>query len=144
MPNPIPKRRLAAHKHQQGRCYYCGLPMWLKDPQKFAKQYGLKPSTVAGLRCTAEHLVAQQEGGTNAANNIVAACLTCNARRHRKKVPLRPPQHRDRVRSRLLVGKWHPRALVKLVSCPGRLSRASVPTSRTPHDRDPHVTPTAG
>jgi len=32
MPNSIAKHRLNAFKHQQGRCYYCGLPMWLSPP----------------------------------------------------------------------------------------------------------------
>lgn len=116
MPNPIPKHRLAAHTHQQGRCYYCDLPMWLESPEELAVRYSLKPSALSGLRCTAEHLTARQDGGGNTRENIVAACLTCNSRRHRSAKPLGPRKHRKKVRARLQVGKWHPQALKKLVA----------------------------
>ncbi|MCB1768257.1 MAG: HNH endonuclease [Candidatus Competibacteraceae bacterium] len=89
--------------------------MWLKNADELTAEYGVKASTVVGLQCTAEHLVARQDGGANAADNIVAACKTCNGRRHRKAVPLSPENHRRRVRARILGGKWHPQALVQLL-----------------------------
>lgn len=115
MPQSLIKYRLAAYQRQQGRCYYCGLPMWFKHTDEFAKKYGLKPSSVAALQCTAEHLVARQDGGTNTGANIVAACRKCNGGRHRRTVPLSPAQHRARVQARLRAGKWHPPALARLV-----------------------------
>lgn len=115
MPKSISKHRLATYKRQQGRCYYCGLPMWLKSADELAKGLGVKARTIKGLQCTAEHLVARQDGGDNSTENIVAACRTCNGCRHRKAVPLSPWEHRERVQARLRAGKWHPQALVRLV-----------------------------
>ena len=67
MPSVIAKNRLIAYQRQSGRCYYCDLPMWLgKLPGKRHRP--------ASLQCTAEHLVARQDGGDNSARNIVAAC----------------------------------------------------------------------
>ena len=43
---------------QSGRCFYCGLPMWLTAPSEL----GLKASKARAFQCTAEHLVAQQDG----------------------------------------------------------------------------------
>ena len=50
--------RTSAFHAQFGRCYYCGLPMWLAAPSEL----GLKPSKARAFQCTAEHLVAQQDG----------------------------------------------------------------------------------
>lgn len=107
----IAKHRLNAFKRQQGLCHYCGLPMWLDRPEEVSAAIGARPRTVSGLRCTAEHLVARQDGGANTESNIVAACLTCNGRRHRVKKPLNPIDYRKRVQGRVAAGRWHPPAL---------------------------------
>ena len=71
-------RKLAFVK-QAGRCYYCDIPM--------------TPSANGAPRphwrsCTAEHLVARQDGGEDSAENVVAACHYCNRRRHARPHPL--------------------------------------------------------
>ena len=50
--------RTSAFYAQSGRCFYCGLPMWLTAPSEL----GLKASKARAFQCTAEHLVAQQDG----------------------------------------------------------------------------------
>ena len=65
MPCSIAKRRLAAFNHQEGRCYYCGLPMWLKQPAKFTAKHKISEGAASRFQCTSEHLKARQDGGTN-------------------------------------------------------------------------------
>lgn len=98
-------RTLAFHA-QHGRCCYCGLPMWQGSPDEL-KSLGLRPRTAAPLRCTAEHLVALQDGGKDVAGNIAAACWLCNSRRHKRKVPPPPETYRVMVQRRIAKGKWH-------------------------------------
>lgn len=91
---------------QEGRCYYCCLPMWddagKTDPESFSRTKTASKT----LRCTAEHLHARSEGGKDTADNIVAACWYCNNRRHRRKRPLSPEAHRLHVQRRMAAGKW--------------------------------------
>ena len=115
MPNSSRKHRLAAFKRQQGHCYYCGLPMWLEKPTAFAKKCGITERESARLQCTAEHLVARQDGGRNSRENIAAACRFCNGTRHRISSPLMPKRYRDHVLRRLRAGKWHPRSFQHLI-----------------------------
>lgn len=112
----ISKIRLAAFKGQNGRCHYCGLPMWLKQPTELTAKYRITEGEVSRLRCTAEHLVAKQDGGTDSKDNIVAACYFCNTRRHRVKSPPDPTRHRERVGRRIRAGKWHPRNVLNLIA----------------------------
>lgn len=91
---------------QEGRCYYCGLPMWdeaLNDCPAAEYRSSRRPKT---LRCTAEHLLPRSEGGVDTPENIVAACLFCNQRRHRAKCPRSPEAHRTHVRRRMAAGRW--------------------------------------
>lgn len=63
MPCKTPtKLRIAAFEAQQGRCYYCGQPMWLSDPEQFAEAHGIPLKQAALLQCTAEHLRARWSG----------------------------------------------------------------------------------
>jgi len=98
-------RRTKMHA-QQGRCYYCGLPMW--DPKMDHDMPAIcrTQSMQKNLRCTAEHLLPRSEGGANSSSNIVAACWYCNTRRHHRKQPPSPDAHRARVRERMAKGKW--------------------------------------
>jgi 5-methylcytosine-specific restriction endonuclease McrA len=107
MHNAISKHRLAAFNHQNGRCYYCGHPMWLKHPDELAPRRKISGRVLSPLRCTAEHLLAKQDGGTNSRDNIVAACHHCNKTRHRISTPPDPERYRERVGRRLRAGKWH-------------------------------------
>ena len=105
--------RTGAFHAQQGRCCYCGLPMWNGTPDELVT-LGLRARTARPLRCTAEHLLAQCEGGKNTAGNIAAACWLCNTRRHKRKSPPPPDAYRAFVQRRLARGKWHPPAVVRL------------------------------
>ncbi|WP_235872791.1 HNH endonuclease [Pseudoxanthomonas winnipegensis] len=78
--------------------------MWLASPSEL----GLKPSKGRSFQCTAEHLVAQQDGGKDLPENVVAACFLCNVRRHRRKGQApNPIPYKAHVQRRLVKGKWH-------------------------------------
>lgn len=97
--------RTAAFHAQAGRCYYCGLPMWLASPS----EPGPEASKAYSAQCTAEHLVARQDGGKDLASNIVAACCLCNQRRHQRSAgALAPDSYRAWVQRQVAKGKWLP------------------------------------
>jgi 5-methylcytosine-specific restriction endonuclease McrA len=114
--------RSLAFRLQSGHCYYCGCCMWENSPAEFARQHGITEREAHRFKCTAEHLLARQDGGTDARENIVAACRFCNSSRHRRVHALRPEEHRRRVRARLKHGKWHPKQYRRLLTnvVPGR------------------------
>ena len=91
--------------------------MWQASPDEL-KPLGLRARSAAPLRCTAEHLVAQQDGGKNVAGNIAAACWLCNTRRHKRKSPPPPDAYRAFVQRRLAKGKWHPPKVARLLAIP--------------------------
>jgi hypothetical protein len=104
-------KRNRAYESQGGICYYCRLPMWLEDEAELLVNYlGLKVRHVQWLRCTAEHLTARADGGTDAAENIAAACHFCNSRRHlwRHDHAPSPERYRARVSACMGEGHWHP------------------------------------
>jgi hypothetical protein len=89
--------------------------MWLHDPKSFARRHGLTRAEANLLQCTAEHLVARCDGGSDSPDNIVAACRHCNSRRHRRPEPLDPLTYRKHVRRRIARGCWHcPRVLTAI------------------------------
>lgn len=111
----IPTRsRSKAFARQQGRCFYCQFPMWLAQPDEFASSLGITKADASRFQCTAEHLVARQDGGGNSSKNIVAACRFCNNTRHKIPSAPNPTAYRARVSERLTKGKWHPKHLQKL------------------------------
>jgi hypothetical protein len=110
--------RAIAYKEQQGRCYYCRSPMWLTDLDAFRARYGLTKPLALQLKCTAEHLQARSEGGTNARENIAAACWLCNQRRHQRRHPPCAEKYRSLVQQRIARGRWHCTSLLSRV---GRL-----------------------
>jgi hypothetical protein len=114
MPNTLHKLRNAAYSTQQGRCYYCQVPMWLYVPEELTESLDLTHGEAAKLQCTAEHLRPRSEGGGETSNNIVAACLHCNGVRHKRKVPPAPDKYLSDVRRRVQRGKWHPRKVNRL------------------------------
>lgn len=100
--------RRQAFERQGGRCYYCGVYMWLASPAELPGA----PRTPSGwqkLRCTAEHLEPQSEGGRHTPENITAACALCNHTRHKRKRPPEPQAYRAEVRRRMKRGAWHQR-----------------------------------
>jgi HNH endonuclease len=98
--------RHRAALHQRFRCYYCRLLIWIEDPNGFAARHKLTTVQTRLLRCTAEHLRARGDGGSNRRDNVVAACFYCNSRRHRMRNPLSPPEYQARVRRRMREGRW--------------------------------------
>lgn len=59
--------------HKETRCYYCGIELLLVKNKPFNPQ-----------RLVVEHKTPVSRGGTNANDNLVAACARCNARKHKK------------------------------------------------------------
>lgn len=106
MSNAVVRARVLAASRQNYRCFYCGLPMWAARPGDFAARYRLTKRQAMSLQCTAEHLLAQCDGGTDAAANIVAACVYCNRKRHARRVAPDPLSYRDLVRRRIRHGHW--------------------------------------
>ena len=107
----LSKLRKSAYQSQNCRCYYCGLPMWC-DQQlgAFVADYAISARLARLLRCTAEHLQAQQDGGRNKQSNIAAACLFCNSHRHkgRGNAAPAPEVYKAHITKRMAKGKWHP------------------------------------
>ncbi|MBB4732496.1 HNH endonuclease [Xanthomonas arboricola] len=95
--------RIRAFHAQAGCCFYCGLPMWLASPDEL----GLRPGSARPYQCTAEHLVAQQDGGLDVSENVVAAHTRCNQGRHKQHGPVPSPDaFRALVQRRIKGGKW--------------------------------------
>jgi hypothetical protein len=100
--------RARAYFAQSGRCVYCNAPTWLTDPEKFARGHGLVRNRVRLFQATAEHLVAQQDGGCGG-DNIAMACWLCNHRRHARKGQAPAPEmFRHEVEKRLANASWWP------------------------------------
>ncbi|NOR42344.1 MAG: restriction endonuclease [Gammaproteobacteria bacterium] len=104
---PLKYPRSLAFSRQNGNCYYCGLPMWTNDPQYFSSKYKISEKQAKHFKCTGEHLVAHQHGGSSQQDNIVAACEFCNLQRHRRKSNPSPTQYKDFVQQRMDKGRWH-------------------------------------
>lgn len=102
----LQRKRARAAQRQDHVCYYCGMPVWDKDPIAFMSEYGLTRKQARMLRCTAEHLKARADGGSDSNHNIVAACWFCNSRRHLARTPLSPVEYRARVSDRMRRGRW--------------------------------------
>jgi 5-methylcytosine-specific restriction endonuclease McrA len=94
MSNRIASHRSRAFAQQNGKCFYCDLPMWIDSSKAFSEQKGLTAGQCAQFECTAEHLQPKCGGGRDNRANIVAACHHCNATRHKRKKPLSPDQWR--------------------------------------------------
>lgn len=101
------KPRSKAFIHQNGFCYYCDQPMWLKESITFSSKYNITLPQAKRFQCTGEHLIAHQDGGTSAQKNIVAACWFCNQQRHRRKIYLSPERFKKFTQKRMQKGRWH-------------------------------------
>lgn len=112
MSSRLIRSRLLAYQSQGGRCHYCGVQMWLRSMDELNPRPSSR-TQAAKLKCTAEHLIPRAEGGTDRAENIVAACLHCNLTRHRMQPAPHPPAYRTLVRKQLRNGGWHSRAIRK-------------------------------
>ena len=108
-------RRQAADR-QSHCCYYCGLPMWEKEPTAFAKTHRLTRREARLLMCTAEHLHPRSEGGPDTELNIVAACLYCNRQRHAVSRPRPSAEYKQLVADRMRRGRWLAGMLPEMVA----------------------------
>lgn len=107
MTKSLVRYRATAYIRQSGRCFYCGLPMWIGNPREFALRHNITLAQAMRFQCTAEHLEARQDGGSDSAFNIVAACRHCNQNRHRRKKAPSPDRYKELVRRRMNTGRWH-------------------------------------
>lgn len=122
MPSKLQALRRQAFSRQGGRCFYCGVRMWLELPAEISHPAG-STHIAARLRCTAEHLVPRSGGGRDTSVNIAAACAHCNRTRHRRKLPPEPEVYLAEVRRRVDRGGWHHRWVLDA----GLLARAGWP-----------------
>lgn len=122
MPNTIQRLRRHAFQSQGGRCYYCHALMWLTDPTDFIERFQLNSNQAGRHQCSAKHLVARCDGGQDAAENIVAACLVCNVRRHRMSPAPRSDSLARIVRVQIAAQQWHRKAAYRLVIAPAEAS----------------------
>ena len=104
----LSRSRSIAFTRQCGRCCYCGCLMWLGDPEVFCQTHQLKRPQAKALQCTGEHLQAKRDGGDERLDNIAAACLICNRRRHARKRPIDPAEYAELVQRRVAQRRWHP------------------------------------
>jgi len=104
----LKRYRRQAFKKQKGRCFYCSMPMWLGNPEEYASNFEISVRQARRFQCTAEHLIARQDGGTDDRENIVAACYFCNSTRHKASSPLSPFEYGRKVLERLRRHTWHP------------------------------------
>lgn len=104
MSKKIAKLRQNAFTRQSGHCYYCNVQMWLVQPTELPTALG---GYARRLKCTAEHLTAQQDGGKDVQENIAAACAHCNHTRHKRLVPPMPDRYREEIQRHVSKGKWH-------------------------------------
>lgn len=98
--------RHIAFQNQSNLCFYCNAPMWEKEATSFLSQFRLTKRQIPLFRCTAEHLIARCDGGTNIRENIVAACWYCNQTRHRFPNAPDPSTYKKIVTKSSRAGKW--------------------------------------
>ena len=109
MKRAISRGRKRAFLSQRKHCFYCELPIWNteKERRQLMARHDLTEDAVKSLQCTAEHVQARKDDGTNEEANIVAACLRCNRARHEGGAGTTPLQHRQRVADAMAEGVWH-------------------------------------
>ncbi len=113
MTSRIARHRARAYVDQRALCYYCQCNMCVGDPEEFARSYGISDRLARQVRCTAEHLTARRDGGTDNRSNIAAVCWHCNRLRHACKTPMPADRYRDYVRKRICRGAWHDRLILE-------------------------------
>jgi hypothetical protein len=104
--------RQQAFQKQSHYCFYCKYPIWDRDGEDFSRAHKLPYRLAKHLKCTAEHLVARQDGGQNTVDNVVAACAWCNKMRHHHRQHKAPDAaaYGTQVSRLISLGRWHPLA----------------------------------
>lgn len=121
MTKSISRTRYKKFRCQARLCFYCRALMWTGDPEPFVRQYGLTRGQAMRLQCTTEHLVARQDRGSDADQNIVAACWHCNQLRHKGRSPAPTwQQYLALVTRRVARKKWHPAVFFERGLCNNR------------------------
>jgi hypothetical protein len=105
--------RRQAFLSQNCQCFYCRLLMWEQGGKQLAKRMGIPIRLARYLRCTAEHLRPQANGGPDTPENVVAACAWCNHERHAHQPNDAPDPltYRAQVADYMALGGWHPAEL---------------------------------
>ena len=102
-------RRRALGK-QRYECFYCGFPLWepkLRPIEDYLPMVGMTRQQAKQFKATAEHRTPRCEGGSNSAENIVAACRRCNHTRHHRTYVQPLPMYQQFVRRRVAKRAWH-------------------------------------
>ncbi|WP_223468100.1 HNH endonuclease [Massilia soli] len=86
--------------------------MWLTGSDDFARSHRLPPRLARYLQCTAEHLMARRDDGSDTVTNVVAACLWCNRMRHQGRAKKAPEAliYKAQVSRLVALRRWHPLA----------------------------------
>jgi 5-methylcytosine-specific restriction endonuclease McrA len=108
MSHSLKIKRTRAFKSKNGKCFYCQIPMWLTNVTDQFFRSRISAKAMSRIRCTAEHLEARCDGGSDSNESLVAACWFCNLTRHRMARPLSPDKYREQVMSRVQKGRWLP------------------------------------
>ncbi|WP_243737062.1 HNH endonuclease [Cupriavidus sp. L7L] len=87
--------------------------------EAFAATFHLSTRQARHLQCTAEHLHARVDGGSDSQSNIVAACQFCNARRHRRKAARDAAHHKGHVERLMARKQWHASWVFEKLMQPG-------------------------
>lgn len=90
---PVKFSRVNIYARDKYRCQYCG-----------------KKSTMSEL--TYDHVVPRAQGGKTTWTNIVAACMSCNARKGNRT----PAQANMRLRSKPYQPRWVPAVMIRVSS----------------------------
>lgn len=84
--------------------------MWEQGGKQLARKLGIPIRRAKHLRCTAEHLIPQADGGPDTPENIAAACAWCNHYRHAGRAHDAPDPlaYKAEVTECMKMGGWHP------------------------------------
>lgn len=107
MASKLVHHRKSAFIAQSHRCFYCKRLMWENNIESFAQAHNISLPQAKWFQCTAEHLDARKDGGKNTSQNIAAACLWCNQKRHKRKIVPSPEEFQLLVKQRLSKGRWY-------------------------------------
>jgi hypothetical protein len=56
----------------------------VRERANFLCEYSQTAEILSGLRCTTDHIIPKSRGGSDRLDNLCAACIFCNGRKHAK------------------------------------------------------------